>query len=79
MRVNQETFAKVRNVVVFAGVGLLPARVSADPLITASRPPYCTAGDVGFAGDARFFEKNGSTFRSIRSPTLLVWSPSYSS
>ena len=32
----------------------------------------CGAGDVGFAGDARFFEKNGSTFRSIRSPTLLV-------
>ena len=34
---------------------------------------------VGFAGAARFFEKNGSTPLPTRSPTLLVWSPSYSS
>ena len=40
---------------------------------------FLIPGDVGFAGEARFFEKNGSTLRSIRSPTLLVWSPSYSS
>ena len=29
-------------------------------------------GEVGFAGAARFLEKNGSTFRSIRSRILLV-------
>ena len=36
------------------------------------------AGDVGFAGATRFFEKNGSRFLSIRSRILLT-SPSYSS
>ena len=42
-------------------------------------PPVPGRGDVGFAGAARFLEKNGRTRVSICSRTLLVWSPSYSS
>ena len=40
---------------------------------------FCGVGEVGLAGAARFFEKNGSRCISIRSRTLFVWSPSYSS
>ena len=52
-------------------------------LLLRPEPPASTQslipGDDGFAGDASFVEKNGSTFRSIRSFTRLVWSPSSSS
>ena len=40
---------------------------------------YFTPGDVGFAGAARFFEKNGSRFRSSRSANWFELPPSNSS
>ena len=40
---------------------------------------YWTPGEVGFAGDARLFEKKGSRFLSNLSTALLAASPSYSS
>src|SRR5262245_30315068 len=66
--IRRQTFRRAR---VFNVPRLLHARDTAPRLIDYG----VGDGEVGFAGAARFFEKNGSTFRSIRSRTRLVWSP----